>query len=298
MRACAISVQVPTKTLLNGRPLETTVPYSYQEKNMENKVLRPDFYQIPTVILDDPECTFLDGIVYAVVYWYAKLRLEKCTASNETIAKQAKSTKSSVANSLSRLNKKKFIKVILDKQNHRLEIIPLITFTPSHVNEAPSLTGEPPFIDRLTPPSFTGEHNKNNNNKNIKEETNITSVILEAKPTKVDKRDPDIQLCMDELIRLTGIKPRRESLNRFALKRLIRAYGCERIVQAINFAFKIRDEDRYSPRVYNYIDLEEKWQNLLDYGKKKGVRAAPNSVNLSDLARQRKEATVHVLENT
>ena len=122
------------------------------------KIIIPDFIQIPTHLLRDDSIRHLDRILYGFIYWYSKLKMEKCTASNSTLAKQVGCVSGTVSNSLSRLSKAGFIKVVLENGS-RKEIIPLVSYghTPSSNDE---------------PPSSNDEHNKNNN-KNIKEYLDI-----------------------------------------------------------------------------------------------------------------------------
>lgn len=92
----------------------------------------PDFLIIPSLLIQDKNLQPLDHLVYGIVYWYKHLKLEKCIASNQTIAELLESTSGSIANSLSRLHKNGYIEIILDptfpKKKVRLEIIPLILF--------------------------------------------------------------------------------------------------------------------------------------------------------------------------
>lgn len=93
---------------------------------MENTL--PDFLIIPSQIIVDKELQPLDGYVYGVVYWYRKLKLEKCIASSDKIAQILNSTEGGVQNSINRLTKKGYIKSAYDRKKHQRELIPLIAF--------------------------------------------------------------------------------------------------------------------------------------------------------------------------
>lgn len=138
----------------------------------------PEFLIIPSIIIEDEELQPLDGQVYGLVYWYTKLKLQKCIASNQQMANLLHvKNPISISNSLTRLKRKNFIKVIMDvPKNQRLEIIPLITFgsTPSSIDEYPSSNDDAPFINiaggQAQDPSSNDEHNKNIIIPNKKEE--------------------------------------------------------------------------------------------------------------------------------
>lgn len=98
--------------------------------------------------------------------------------------------------------------------------------------------------------------------------------------SKVDKRDPQVQAVIDKLILLKGEKPAKEHLNRYAAKRLVRSKGLDRVVKALDFAWIVRSEDRFAPRIYSVMDLEEKWDALLDYGK---ARKQPKQKTLNEM---------------
>jgi hypothetical protein len=52
--------------------------------------------------------------------------------------------------------------------------------------------------------------------------------------------------------------------NRFAYHRLSRKFSYDEIEAMLMFAVEIRTMP-YAPTVYNFMDLEEKWQKLLDF---------------------------------
>lgn len=140
----------------------------------------PDFLIIPSAIIEDLELQPLDGYVYGLVYWYKRLKLQKCIASNEQMAEMLHVKNSrSISNSLTRLKRKGYVEVVMDKKlNQRLEIIPLVSFTRTEANliDTPSSNDEPPFIKSHIPPSSNDEHN---NNSLIITSNNIYTEILE-----------------------------------------------------------------------------------------------------------------------
>src|SRR4051812_23058948 len=101
---------------------------------MTNKDLqRPNFYHIPTVVAGkvNPH----EAFVFAVIYWFTKLKDGRCFASNERIAEALpyKSSPLSVANALTALERAGFIKrLFLDKSRRiRSEVVSLVDYTVS-----------------------------------------------------------------------------------------------------------------------------------------------------------------------
>lgn len=112
----------------------------------------PDFLQIPYMLIQDTELQKLDWLVYGVVYWSCRLALRKCILSNQAIAEMLFVTKGSVANSVSRLSKQGYVKVILGENGEtRKEIVPLVYYRASSTNE-------PPLHLQMNTPSSTDEH--------------------------------------------------------------------------------------------------------------------------------------------
>ncbi|MCK6462845.1 MAG: helix-turn-helix domain-containing protein [Candidatus Pacebacteria bacterium] len=135
----------------------------------------PDFIIIPYQLLEDKEISLIDERLYGVIYWFTKLKNEKCTANNQTLAELIKATTGTVGNSLTKLEKLGYIKRIFKgkQKKVRKEIIPLVVFTKvsstndtsvnvSSINDTVSSTND-------TQVSSTNEQNKNKDNKNNKE---------------------------------------------------------------------------------------------------------------------------------
>ena len=69
----------------------------------------PDFLIIPYAIKAHEDLRPSDGDVYAIIYWFERLKDGKCTASNETIAEVACCGVRNVRGALDRLEKEGFI---------------------------------------------------------------------------------------------------------------------------------------------------------------------------------------------
>lgn len=72
---------------------------------------------------------------------------------------------------------------------------------------------------------------------------------------------------MDLLTAFFGYKPSKIPLNRYALHRLIKSRGEERVFKAMEFALS-QQSNRYCPVVTSYMDLEQKWADLEVYARR------------------------------
>jgi hypothetical protein len=64
-----------------------------------------------------------------------------------------------------------------------------------------------------------------------------------------------------------GFSQTKQTLNRYAINRLLKNSSVEQIKQAAEFSQKIRDE-AYAPQINNWMDLEEKILKLRDWYKR------------------------------
>lgn len=160
-----------------------------------NKIILPDFIIVPYQLLEDREITLIDERLYGIIYWFAKLKLEKCTASNDTLSGLVKTTPTTIQNSLTKLENKNYIKRIFKDigKRHRLEIIPLVVFSKvsptDDTVDLVSLTNDTvsPTDDTVVSP--TDDQKKKLLKKKIKEE--IQNIVFDrfwfAYPKKESK---------------------------------------------------------------------------------------------------------------
>lgn len=137
------------------------------------KLIAPDFIQIPREILMDQRLTPLDRILYGYIYWFSKLKNERCTASNETLAELCGVTNPQViSNGLNRLEKQEFIKRLYNDANRRKrsEIIPLVYYIKIRSDTLDNVTDT---LDNVSPDTLDNVENKNIINKNNKEENTL-----------------------------------------------------------------------------------------------------------------------------
>lgn len=95
-------------------------------------MMKPDFLIIPYEIHACEDLRQCDSVVYAVAYWFEKMKDGKCIASNATLAEIANVSERSIGGSLERLENNGFIKRIFrrnGKDIKRVEIKTLVAYT-------------------------------------------------------------------------------------------------------------------------------------------------------------------------
>lgn len=173
---------------------------------------KPDFLVTPYAIVEDPRCTNVDERVYSVIYYFRKMRGEKCTASNDTIGEIAKTTSRTVQNCLTKLEKLGYIvRVFEDKEKRiRKEIIPLVVMgfdsevrsqlhTPQ---EEVSSTDDTGYHPQMTGVSSTDDQISKSNKEDNKEDigTGSDAPSIEVKKYKYDAGDLWLAKHLDERV--------------------------------------------------------------------------------------------------
>ena len=230
----------------------------------------PDFLIIPYQLIEDANITAVEERLYAVVYWYSKLKNEKCTASNETLAKMCKTTSRVIANSLTNLEKFGYIKRTYKDEARRVrsEICPLISF--SRVS---------PTDDRVSPTddtrvSPTDEQNKNIYNKNSKE------YISEPARKEASPLIPSIIKEMESIDPKNKAYYKNKS-QREACQFLIDEYGYENVIKVIQSLPALRLKVPYLPSVTTPCELRDKWQKMKDAVDRERNKNKPTEVNFA-----------------
>jgi len=145
----------------------------------------PDFLIIPSQLIKDKKLTPTNRLVYSVVYWYSKLKLEKCILSNQSFSELLGVSKRSVRISLTRLAERKYIKITYDKKtNHRKEIVPLIVYQLKI-----------PLEEIFLPPGRNLPHNKIDYNKSKKNTQQHKVAVREHKRLPLEKQNTIHRLC-------------------------------------------------------------------------------------------------------
>jgi hypothetical protein len=217
--------------------------------------MAPDFLLIPYALIVDPRITPVDQRVYAVVYWYTKLKLERCIAANKTIAKFAATTPHMVQKSLSNLEKSGYIRRTYsdEAKRSREEIHPLLVFgvSPSgHGGYHPQVTGVSP----------TGDQKKNTEVEDIKENKSLA-------PAEADAEGKAIA----EVINLfQAINPAYQKFfynktQRAAAQRLLTMHDLEFWRKFMNGYAKVFP-NRYCPKAVTPVQLEDNLARIMAYG--------------------------------
>lgn len=107
---------------------------------MGNSNIVPDFIQIPAPVLlaDIPPS---HKILFGYIYWYTKLAMQKCTASNETLGKLAGLNAGGVSNAISALKQAGFVSVEYDGDTRSKNTKRVINSLISYKNHVPLNNG-------------------------------------------------------------------------------------------------------------------------------------------------------------
>ena len=181
--------------------------------------------------------------------------------------------KGTIANLLARIAKKGWVLIEVDEQNHRTAIKPNLTITPlTKELTPPSLNNEPPLNSRI-----------NIYNKTILKEDNITNkLVIGDSPTKmsdlVDEAvkksygNEEINYFFSLFARIFGYEMKQTQANRRAVYNFIRAKdkGPEWLEKIMILWYNSR-EDKYSPRISDFADLQSKQNALMEWGQRKSM---------------------------
>jgi len=154
------------------------------------EILLPDFLIIPRQVVLDPTLQPLDRMVFGCVYWYTKMRNERCTASNIAIATLLGTKPGSVADALQRLDDGGHIRRIFKDQSRRVrqEIISLVAFgkVTADADTQPDVTANAVsgYGKRRNYVTANAEQNSKSNNKRNK---NLASDPLAGEKSPEEK---------------------------------------------------------------------------------------------------------------
>jgi len=224
------------------------------------KITLPDFIIVPYQLLEDDKMTLIDERLYGIIYWFAKLKLEKCIASNATLSNLVKTTPTTIANSLTKLEGKGYIKRIFadSSSRHRLEIIPLIVFSRvSPTDDRHSLTDDRSFTHSIKGHSLTDEQKYNIENNKIEEYKNSEEA------SQINKLIDLFKVVNPSYSKLFANKTQR-----IACERMIKLHGFKKLDELINVLPSL-NQDKYAPVITTPVQLEDKFGQLIAYGQKK-----------------------------
>lgn len=202
-----------------------------------------------------------------------------CYASNETLAKELRLSKSRVASAISEMANMGWIEVKLDENNHRTAIYPCWSL---QKRQAPlAKVGKPPLPALAT----------NNTSNNKQEYTIDTKVSIEAEASsrddttvveksveKSEHGNSQINELMSYWEEKCGFPIKTKvQMNRFTCQRLIKSRGVDKIKSAID-VLPATFDDRYAPVIKNFKDLEDKWDSLRIYCQRRMARFKTRTV--------------------
>lgn len=236
-----------------------------------------NWFWVDKQVWQHPELTSSDKVVYGTLAYFANQKTQQAFPQMKTLETHCKLSRRQIYRSTRALEEFKFIHIKRQRGNPNIYTLVDNWKKLQGSDKLSLVTGSPTSSDSMSHGLVT--NNTSNNNISTNKKKNNT-LVLRTKGALPQFGNPDINLCLEELTKLLGNKPSKETLNRYAIKRLITKLGSvKRVIGAINYAFRVREEDRYAPRIYNFIDLEEKLEPLKGYGKQK---AKSKSVNVEE----------------
>ena len=182
-----------------------------------------------------------------------------CFAGNQYLAEFCQCSEAKVSKSVALLielgylrvekfdGRKRFLKTCLVKNTRQVEN----TNQPSKIYKADS------------------ENLQHNNIDNNIDNNNTTKVVLEKTPETFG--NSDINELFDEWEKACGFRiTSKVRLNRYACQRMLNSRGKDSILKALPFVAESQ-LDKYAPNIVNFMDLEEKWNALGVWYKKKYI---------------------------
>lgn len=182
-----------------------------------------------------------------------------CFAGNQYLAEFCQCSEAKVSKSVALLielgylrvekfdGRKRFLKTCLVKNTRQVEN----TNQPSKIYKADS------------------ENLQHNNIDNNIDNNNTTKVVLEKTPETFG--NSDINELFDEWEKACGFRiTSKVRLNRYACQRMLNSRGKDSILKALPYVAESQS-DKYAPNIVNFMDLEEKWNALGVWYKKKYI---------------------------
>lgn len=201
----------------------------------------PDFLVIPHQLVRDERLQPLDRILYGVIYWYAKMKMERCFASNATLAKLCGggTGERSVRASLERLESCGFIQRSLGNGT-RSEIAPLVVMGVG-ANEPGGRRKCAGGVGANAPQS-SNSYNKTNEPKHRAEGAEVVRAF--------EAINPAAKLFYAN------------TTQRKACDDLIDEYGLERVLSVVSETLPKTNAREYLPTIVTPLQLFEKWAAL------------------------------------
>ncbi len=216
------------------------------------KINPPAFILIPYQLLADERIKPVEEKLYGFIYWFTRLKNERCTAGNDALAQLVQTTPGVIQNSLTNLEKRGYIRRVFKDRNKRVreEIIPLIDFANVETRSNEVETPKTPKAARSRKAAKTKEVVP------VDEQGATINKLLEL----FKEMNPSYE-------RLYAIRPQRA-----ALERLIKKHGLEKTERMIQAAASAYGKD-YAPTITTPVQLETKLGALASYWQRENTKS-------------------------
>jgi len=194
-------------------------------------------------------------LIYAIIYGFSQCDGQVFNGSLQYLADWTNSTKQGVLKNLKQLMESGLIK----RQD---KVINGVKFVEYYTTKFNGVLNKVEYGIKQSLP--------NNIDNNIVDNIdNTTKVVLEKTPETFG--NSDINDLFDEWERVCGYKiTSKVKLNRYTCQRLLKSRGKESILKALPYVAESQS-DKYAPNIVNFMDLEEKWNALGVWYKKKYI---------------------------
>lgn len=238
---------------------------------------------IPAVIIDDPELTPTDLIVYAQIASF-----NCCTASNKYLAELAHVSERSVQRTLRRLDAKGYVRTEVTHSKANISQRKIFAMGVENYAEQTQdcmtnchggVTNCRGGDDKLSP------NNKEDNKDNtlVLDKSNTNEQSSEIQPVeKSEYGNSEINSFIKSFEKTLGLPiATKQKLNRYAAKRLLARYkpeGCAKLITLASMA----NTTPYAPRIANVMDLEQKLPNLFVWYRQNANKGQSRAVKAVD----------------
>jgi len=192
-------------------------------------------------------------LIYAIIYGFSQCDGQVFNGSLQYLADWTNSTKQGVLKNLKQLMESGLIK----KQDKVINGVKFVEYYVTKFNRVLNKVYHP--IKQSLP---------NNIDNNIVDNIDNTNVLEKTPETFGNS---DINELFEAWERVCGFKiTSKVKLNRYACQRLLKSRGKDSIFKALPYVAESQS-DKYAPNIVNFMDLEEKWNALGVWYKKKYV---------------------------
>lgn len=181
-----------------------------------------------------------------------------CFASNEYLADFCQCSKNKISSAIAKLTELGYLQTLCFDGRKRF------------LRSCLTNNGKLPKSVSETPKNCEAESQKmvhSNINNNIANKTTNTNVLVEAKPRNYG--NSQINELFDKWEECCGFRvDTKIKANRYACNRLIKSRGFDKVINSLPYVAESQT-DKFAPKVTNFMDLAEKWNDLAVWYKKK-----------------------------